>query len=169
MKTFLTIIVFLAVVAAAGAVFVWFGFYDISARVRHWGITAEFLEALRDRSIIAHSRNITIPAPGDPAKGASLYEACTHCHGAPGVPAHAFSQGLYPAPADLLSGEIQKEWNGRQLYWIVYNGIKFTGMPSFAPTYRKAEIADVVAFVQRLPGISPSEYKKMSGAGPSQH
>ena len=89
MKALFTIIVFLAVVAGAGAVFVWFGFFDISARVPHWDITVEAIEVLRDRSIIVHSRDVKAPPMGDPAlipKGMALYrEACLHCHGARGA------------------------------------------------------------------------------------
>jgi cytochrome c553 len=165
MKTFFTIIVLLAVVAAAGAAFVWFGFYDISARVPHWDITVEAITLLRDRSIIVHSRGVAT-RQGDPAKGAPLYhEACLHCHGAPGISADPFSQGLYPAPADLISGSIQTEWNGAQLYWIAENGLKLTGMPAFGSTYEKGEIEAVIAFVQRLPKISPGEYEQMAGSG----
>ncbi len=155
MKALFTIIVFLAVVAGAGAVFVWFGFFDISARVPHWDITVEAIEVLRDRSIIVHSRDVKAPPMGDPAlipKGMALYrEACLHCHGAPGSPADPFAQGLYPAPADLLSGSIQDEWKGPQLYWIVENGLKLTGMPAFGSNYEKEEIAAIVAFVRQLP------------------
>jgi mono/diheme cytochrome c family protein len=169
MKTFWTIIIFLAAVAGAGVVFIWFGFFDISARVPHWDITSEAIEVLRDRSIIVHSRGIETPALDDPAlipKGAGFYnETCRHCHAAPGTPASPFSQGLYPAPADLLGGSVQNEWNGRQLYWIVDNGIKLTGMPAFGATYEKQEIAAITAFVMRLPRISPGEYRQMAGAG----
>jgi mono/diheme cytochrome c family protein len=170
MKTLLIIIVIFVVVAAAGAVFVWFGCYNISARVPHSDITGEAIEILRDRSIIVHSRDVATPSQGDPAKGAALYhEACLHCHGAPGISAEPFSQGLYPAPADLLSGSIQSEWNGAQLYWIVENGLKLTGMPAFGSTYGKEEIAAVIVFVQRLPKISPSEYEQTTGASQNQH
>lgn len=125
---------------------------------------------LRDRSIIVHSSAVAAPAPGDPSKGAHLYnEGCLHCHGAPGISAEPFSRGLYPAPADLLSGSIQKEWNGAQLYWIVANGIKLTGMPAFGPTYDKDEIEAVPALVQRLPKLSPVEYGQMAGSGHHEH
>ena len=80
MKALLTIIVFLAVAAGAGAVFVWFGFFNISARVPHWDITVEAIEVLRDRSIIVNSRDVKTPPMADPAlapKGAATYnEAC---------------------------------------------------------------------------------------------
>jgi len=100
MKVLVTIIVFLAVAAGAGAVFVWFGFFNISARVPHWDITLETIEVLRDRSIIVNSRDVKTPPLADPAlvpKGAALYqETCRQCHGAPGISAHPFSQGLTP-------------------------------------------------------------------------
>ncbi len=163
MKTLMTIVVLLAVLAAAGAVFVWFGFYDVSARVPHWDITLQAIELVRDRSIIVHSRGVATPALEDQAKGALLYrEACIYCHGAPGISPEPFSQGLYPAPANLLSGAIQSEWNSAQLYWIVENGLKLTGMPYFASTYDKEEIAAVIALVEHLPKISPAEYKQMT-------
>lgn len=165
MKTLITVVVFLVLAAGAGAVFVWFGFYDISARVPHWDTTLEAIEVLRDRSIIVHSRSITATPMGDPAKGARLYhEACHHCHGGPGISAEPFSQGLYPAPANLLSGKIQEEWKSTQLYWIVENGIKLTGMPAFESTYDKEEIAAVIAFLRRLPKISPTDYQQMTGS-----
>ncbi len=144
------------------------GSINVSARVPHWDITVEAIEVLRDRSIIVHSRDVTTPPMEDPAlapKGAALYhEACLHCHGAPGISADPFSQGLYPAPANLLSGSIQNEWKDAQLYWIVENGLKLTGMPAFGSTYEKEEIAAVIAFVRRLPKISPGEYEQMAGS-----
>ncbi|MFZ0928383.1 MAG: cytochrome c [Syntrophobacteraceae bacterium] len=168
MKVVVTIIVFLAVAAGAGAVYVWFGFFNVSARVPHWDITLEAIEVLRDRSIIVNSRDVKTPPLADPAlvpKGAALYqETCIYCHGAPGISAQPFSQGLYPAPADLLSGAIQNEWKEAQLYWIVENGLKLTGMPAFGSSYEKDEIAAMIAFVRRLPKISPGEYAQMAGS-----
>lgn len=169
MKVLVTIIVFLVLAAGAGAVLVWFGFFNVSARVPHWDITVEAIEVLRDRSIIVNSRDIRTPPMADTSlapKGAALYnEACLYCHGAPGISARPFSQGFYPAPANLLSGSIQNEWQDAQLYWIVENGLKLTGMPAFGPSYEKDEIAAVIAFVRRLPKISPGDYERMAGSG----
>ncbi len=155
MKALFRIIVFLVVVAAAGAVFVWFGFFNVSARVPHWDITVEAIGVVRDRSIIVHSRDVKTPPMADPTlvpKGMALYrEACAHCHGGPGISADPFAQGLYPAPADLLSGSIQNEWKDAQLYWIVENGLKMTGMPAFGSNYEKEELAAIVAFVRQIP------------------
>ncbi len=166
-----TILILIFVLAAAAAAFVWFGVFNISASVPHWDITVDAIEVLRDRSIIVHSEEIKVPsiAPDMVPKGASVYnEACLHCHGAPGIPADPFSQGLYPAPANLFSGSIQEEWNDKQLYWIVENGIKLTGMPGFSSTYEKEEIAGVIALVKRLPKMSAQEYQQLTSKSEKQ-
>ena len=172
MKALVTIIVFLVLAAGAGAALVWFGFFNVSARVPHWDITSEAIEVLRDRSIIVHSRDVITPPLAYPSlapKGAALYnEACFYCHGAPGISARPFAQGLYPGPANLLSGSVQNEWENAQLYWIVENGLKLTGMPAFGSIYEKDQIAAVIAFVRRLPKISPGEYESMAGSSKDQ-
>ena len=40
-----------------------------------------------------------------------------------------FSEGLNPAPPDLK--DIVGDAQPRELFWVVKNGIKMTGMPSF--------------------------------------
>ncbi|HIJ68090.1 MAG TPA: cytochrome c, partial [Deltaproteobacteria bacterium] len=67
MKVLVTIIVFVVLTAGAGAALVWFGFFNVSARVPHWDITVEAIEVLRDRSIIVNSRDIRTPPMADPA------------------------------------------------------------------------------------------------------
>ena len=82
---------------------------------------------------------------------------CRLCHGAPGIPAEVFAQGLYPAPADLLSGSIQQEWKDNQLYWIVENGLKLTGMPVLRSLTQQGNAhRSTVAFLKRLPGMTPN-------------
>ncbi len=168
MKALVAIIVIIVLVAGAGAAAVWFGFFNVSARVPHWDITFEAIEVVRDRSIMMHSRDVRTPPLTDPSlapKGAALYnEACVYCHGAPGISARPFARGLYPFPANLLSESMQKEWEDTQLYWIVENGLKLTGMPAFGSIYEKDEIAGVIAFVRLLPKMSPGEYERMAGS-----
>ena len=168
MKCLVGICVILIIVAAAATVYLWQGGFDISARVPHSDVTFEAIETVRDWSIKAHSRDVNTPPLGDPslaAAGASEYhEMCRLCHGAPGVPAEPFAQGLYPAPADLLSGSVQQEWKDNQLYWIVDNGLKMTGMPSFGVTHDRDTLIKIIAFVKKLPGMTPEQYKTLQTA-----
>jgi mono/diheme cytochrome c family protein len=48
-----------------------------------------------------------------------------------------------------------------EIYWVVKNGIWATGMPAFGPTHSDRELWGMVAFVARLPGMSPSQYAAM--------
>ncbi len=84
---------------------------------------------------------------GDPGRGTRLLRAgCVNCHGGPGAQWRKFSEGLNPDPPDLkeIVGDIQP----RELFWVVKNGIKMTGMPSFGAigVYRSGDLVD-----RRLP------------------
>lgn len=51
--------------------------------------------------------------------------------------------------------------NEAQLYWIIKNGIKMTGMAAFGPTHNEDELWGIVAFLRRLPKLKPEEYRSM--------
>ena len=46
-----------------------------------------------------------------------------------------------------------------ELYWIIKNGLKFSGMPGWGPTHDDHELWAMTAFVQKLPKMSAAEYK----------
>jgi mono/diheme cytochrome c family protein len=76
--------------------------------------------------------------------------------------------GLNP-PAPELS-EAAGDWTPAELFWIVKNGVKMTGMPSFAPTHSDHELWAVVAFLEKLKKMDPAQYKAFvaSKAGPGE-
>jgi mono/diheme cytochrome c family protein len=159
-------IVFMVIlVLAAGAVaFVWSGAYNVSARVPHLGITVWLLQTVRNRSISAHSKGLSVPPLND--RGYielglhHFHPMCRLCHGAPGYSREEFAQGLYPAPPDLVSGQVQGLKNS-ELYWIVDNGLKMTGMPAFGVTHSEKEMWAIVAFLRRLPKLNPQGYNDL--------
>jgi hypothetical protein len=56
----------------------------------------------------------------------------------------------------------------RELFWVVKNGIKMTGMPSFgAAGVPDKEIWSIVAFLKKLPSVSEADYKAWTGPAPS--
>jgi len=166
MKNYIFGIVTIIVLAlAGGAVFIWSGIYNMAADVPHWKITYLLLEEARDNSIAHHSRDINAPSPkGQTALETGFdhfHEMCRLCHGAPGFKRTEFAQGLYPAPPSLDSGEIQKELGHAGLLWLVTNGLKMTGMPSFSKTHTGEQIRDIVAFVEYLPDLGAKGYMQM--------
>jgi mono/diheme cytochrome c family protein len=91
--------------------------------------------------------------------GAGPYaEMCAPCHGAPGVERSAMGRGLNPlppTPADLVG-----RWTPAQLFWITKHGIRMTGMPAWGQSHTDDQIWEIVAFVRRLPAMTPEDYAK---------
>jgi len=86
-------------------------------------------------------------------------ETCIICHGAPGKEHSKIGKGLEPQTPDLVKTE--KGWTNAQLFWIVKNGIRMSGMPAFGKTHPDPVIWNIVGFVRRLPRISALEYEAM--------
>ena len=46
------------------------------------------------------------------------------------------------------------------------HGIKMTGMPAWGVTHSDQLLWDIVAFLQKLPSLTPEQYRSMVGALP---
>jgi mono/diheme cytochrome c family protein len=166
MRYLIALLVLLVLAIAALAVYAWSGIYNVSAAVPHFGLTEWLLEETRERSILRHSRGVTLPPVGEPQilqDGlAHFHEMCRLCHGAPGYPETEIAHGLYPSPPELADKEVQSELTDPMIFWIVQNGIKMTGMPSFGETHSAEEISAIVSFIRLLPKLSPEQYRDLS-------
>lgn len=150
-----------AVVATtAGVAAVAAGIFDVSASTPHWTVTTKVLELVRDRSIAARAKGVVVPSGLDDhakiAEGFVHYRAhCAVCHGAPGIESDEIARGMYPNPPDLRQTAGHR--SPSELFWIVKNGIKMSGMPAWGD-HGDAELWPVVAFVQQLPSLSAADY-----------
>ena len=68
---------------------------------------------------------------------------------------------IYPAAPNLMDIAVVGKWTDAELFWIIKNGIKDTGMPALGPTHGDEEMWGVTAFVKQLPNTSPEEYITM--------
>lgn len=165
MKSILCILIVFGVIALGAAAFIWSGSYNVAATSPHWEATFFLLEKVRDRSIEAHSKDIVPPSLEEPKyleSGSHHYHPmCRLCHGAPGHPRSEFAQGLYPSPPNLAAKGLQGEWSDAEVYWIIKNGLKMTGMPAFGINHSEDELWGLVAFFRRLPDMKPEEYNLM--------
>lgn len=158
-------------IAAAGAVF-YGGIYDISATSQHFATTYWVLDTAMRRSVRSRAAAIAVPdlrQPGQVERGLGLFrQHCVQCHGAPGVAPEPFALGMAPAPANLA--HTAREWPPTELYWVVKEGIKMTGMPAWKYRMADEDIWAVVAFLQELPRLSPEQYRarKSVAEGASQ-
>jgi mono/diheme cytochrome c family protein len=135
MRAVIVTLLTVAILAVAGIfTFIYVGIYDVSATRPHWPITYWAMETLRVHSVQLRADGIT-PPPGlmDEARiveGTAHFAAhCASCHGAPGVPRGDLAERLYPKPADLR--ESTRRYSPGELFWIVKNGIKMSGMPAW--------------------------------------
>ncbi len=102
-------------------------------------------------------------------KGFEEYdEMCVVCLAAPGQERTPISNGMRPQPPDLA--QTSRQWTTAQLFWIVKNGVKMTGMPAFGATHSDANIWSIVGFVRGLPRLTADQFRALeSQAGVSKH
>lgn len=155
-----------AAVAIGVAIFIGSGIYDIGADAHHTRFVTSMIDTLRERSIGVRAGSIAVPALDDPAKiaaGAARYSTlCVGCHLAPGVSTSALRPGLYPRAPSLAQAEIL---DPRRAFWTIKHGIKMSAMPAWGKSLDDASIWEVVAFVRRLPSMSPEAYRQLVAPG----
>ncbi|WP_148210179.1 c-type cytochrome [Candidatus Korobacter versatilis] len=78
---------------------------------------------------------------------------CDVCHAADGRSQQPPGQLMYPRATDLTSKQVQS-YSDQELFWIIQNGIRYTGMPGFRDVESPDHIWDVVNYVRTLPAQS---------------
>jgi mono/diheme cytochrome c family protein len=157
-------LVVLFVVGVLGATaFVYFGVFNAAADVPHWPIVHNLMETVRQRSIAVRAKDIQVP-PLDDAKliadGAEHYsEMCTGCHLAPGMTDSDIRPGLYPQPPNLSQ---HVNATPAEMFWAIKHGIKMSAMPAWGSSHDDQAIWGMVAFLQKLPEMTPEQYKALS-------
>ena len=153
--------------AAGVGVFIWSGIYNPGADSPHWKLTYLLLQAAREEAVERHASTVALPRDLDDAqlilKGAGQYAAmCTGCHLAPGMQDSEIRPGLYPQPPNLSKVSVEP----REAFWVIKHGIKMSAMPAWGTTHDDATIWSMVAFLLRLPGMTPDQYKAMVAKAP---
>lgn len=165
MRAFFRAIFILLLLVILAALFIFSGRYNIAAVEPHSTAERWLFATVRDQSVTSHSQVIQPPSSlTDPARiqaGFHEYqEMCFTCHGAPGRKPSEIGQGLNPEPPKLDAEAVQAR-SDAQLFWIVKNGLRMTGMPAFGPTHDEETLWSIVAFLRKLPEIKPQEYSAM--------
>ncbi len=101
------------------------------------------------------SRGEIPPSPKDMqvslTEGDKLFGTdCSECHGYTGRKPTDAGRWMYPRAADLGSADAQ-QYSDRELFWIVKNGIRLSGMPAFGRVESDERIWDLVHYVRTLP------------------
>jgi mono/diheme cytochrome c family protein len=102
------------------------------------------------------------------AKGINLIEAgghyeehCAVCHADNGGGETKFHGIMYPRPTDLRSDDTQEMSDG-ELYWVIKNGVRWSGMPAFGkPGDDDEHVWKIVAYVRHLPKLTGQEEQEV--------
>ncbi len=157
-------VVTLMLLALGAAGVVWTGSFNTAATLPPGALEKRLAGFALDRSVARRSPRLANPlrATAEVLRGGMAHyrEMCVTCHGGPGVEASEVGDGLNPAAPDLTIPKVQRRTDG-ELFWLVQNGIRMTGMPAFGPTHKDEEIWKIVAFVRHLPELRPDEQQEL--------
>jgi mono/diheme cytochrome c family protein len=163
----------IAILAAVvgGGLFVGLGLYNIAADSPHTRAVYWLLQTARDRSVAVRASSIIPPSDlGTPkriAAGAGLYnEMCSGCHIGPGLERSEISHGLNPPAPEFAQGF---DLSPAEAFWTIKHGIKMTGMAAWGPTHSDTLIWDMVAFLEKMPGLSAAQYQALVKSAPADH
>src|SRR5258708_34061158 len=151
----------------------------VAASLLHDGLGSRAIPGKLETAMARNVRRLAIPANARSAQNpviasdedlrvARLHFAdhCATCHDNDGGGQTMFGKGLYPHPPDLRLPATQNLADG-ELFWIVENGVRFTGMPAFANPEEHGghggaqESWKLVPFNRHLPHLTPPEPTEM--------
>ncbi|MFP5250533.1 MAG: c-type cytochrome [Acidobacteriota bacterium] len=150
------IIILIVAVILAITAYLLFG-YGISALPAPGRVESAFAMTARNWYLAREANKVPPPPrePGDVAAGSGLFGMeCASCHGQTGRTPSPIGRSMYPRPADLGSAAVQK-LSDRELFAVVRNGIRLSGMPGFAHINSDAQIWQLVAYIRSLGKAPP--------------
>jgi mono/diheme cytochrome c family protein len=151
-----------------------------AAEILHDGLSARATPSRLEMMFARRARKLAIPSGAksqsnpiadstEVQKAARLHFAdhCATCHGNDGSGDSTMGRGLYPKPPDLRSARTQKLSDG-EIYWIIENGVRFTGMPAFGGgEHGSSEDSwKLVRFIRHLPQLTMEERMEMEKYNP---
>ncbi len=169
MRFFAGVIVTIVVLIVIGLIIIYSGWYNVSAANKEPGLSRWVLSTTMDNSVEKHAEGINVPDLNSPEKfkeGFAHYNSmCKGCHGAPGKEETEMAKGLNPKAPNLAHSA--KDMPAEELFWVTKNGIKMTGMPAWGLTHSDDKIWSIVAFIEKLPGMTGAEYDSLASHTPS--
>jgi len=142
----------------------------LSTRVQPAWIEERAALALRRLATPASVRDRRNPVPAAPAvfeDGLTHFaDHCASCHGNDGSGTD-LGKSFYPPVPDMRAARTQSLTDG-ELFSIIENGIRLTGMPAWGNGTSEGEASSwaLVHFIRRLPALSPDDVARMRELNP---
>ena len=160
-----------AVVVIGAIVFVSMTRRGFSAHEEPSWIEARMARAMRHWAVPSKLREMKNPVPLTPqtlADGrAHFADHCASCHGNDGSGQTELGRGFYPPAPDMRVAPTQSLTDG-ELFSIIENGIRLTGMPGFGTGTAESAYGSwgLVHFIRHLPKLTPEELAEMQKLNP---
>lgn len=96
-------------------------------------------------------------------------QQCALCHAADGRAETKLGLAMYPPAMDLNSPHVQR-WSDAELFWIIQNGVRLTGMPAWKTIVSEQDSWKMVNFIHALPKLAliQAAQQKEAAAAKSQ-
>jgi mono/diheme cytochrome c family protein len=173
MKAFLRAVLILVVIAAAVAASAAYSIARRGLSTRVEPTRAEELMARTMRRFATPSELRQLPNPVEPTATVSedglqhFADHCAVCHANDGSGDTEIGRGLYPRAPDMRGAATQALSDG-ELFSIIQNGIRLTGMPAWGTGTPEGERASwhLVHFIRRLPKLTDDDISRMEALNP---
>jgi mono/diheme cytochrome c family protein len=150
------------------------------ARMRTGGLSAEDSPGRVERTVATNLVRLAIPPaasrlsspladPGSWREGTDHFEDhCSVCHGNDGRGRTLLGRNMYPKVPDLASPSIQGMSDGA-LFYVIENGVRWTGMPGWKGEHTPDESWRLVGFIRHLPALTQEELGTLPGDSDESH
>jgi len=169
LKAFLLLLV---LTMAAGAIAVWYFVNSgVSAKEEPGRVEKLIAGRVRNMAVARRAKSLTNPieysAEAIAAGRAHFADHCATCHANDGSGDTVMGRGMWPKAPDMRLAHTQNLTDG-ELFWIIENGVRFTGMPAWGRDSDESRTASwhLVHFIRRLPRLTPEEIAEMETLNP---
>jgi mono/diheme cytochrome c family protein len=159
------------VVCSAGLIFLKTRATGFSARAEPSGIERWVARQARAMAAPAGARDRTNPIGDSPVvladARAHWADHCAVCHANNGSGDTGMGKHMYPPAPDMRQVETQNLTDG-ELFYIIQNGIRLSGMPSWGSGKSRDEVDSwkLVRLIRHLPKLTAEEEREMQDMNP---
>ena len=159
------------VVGAGGVIFLKTGANGFSAREQPSGLERFAAQQARVMALPAGARERANPIAGSPEvladARAHWADHCAGCHSNNGSGSAEMGKHMYPPAPDMRQANTQDLTDG-ELFYIIQNGVRLTGMPSWGSgtAHDEQDSWKLVLFIRHLPKLTAGEEREMETLNP---
>ena len=134
-----------------------------------------------ETSLALRARNLAIPSSARQARNPfagqkdawrdvldHYAEHCEPCHAYDGRGGGAAGRNLNPRTPDMAQARTQQLTDG-ELFYIIENGVRWTGMPAWKHEHTAEETWKLVSFVRHIPALTADEMRQIVVASGHEH